>query len=36
MWVSIELAVGGKWAGAPDSTTPRPCDMEIDYIRVYQ
>jgi Glycosyl hydrolases family 16/Fibronectin type III domain len=36
MWVNCELAVGGKWPGLPDDTTPRPADMVIDYIRVYQ
>jgi beta-glucanase (GH16 family) len=36
MWVSVNLAVGGKWPGAPDATTPRPADMYIDYVRVYQ
>src|SRR6185312_7183097 len=36
MWVSLNLAVGGKWPGAPDATTPRPADMYIDYVRVYQ
>ena len=36
MWVNCELAVGGKWAGPPDATTPRPADMVIDYVRVYQ
>jgi hypothetical protein len=36
MWVNCELAIGGKWAGSPDDTTPHPADMVIDYIRVYQ
>jgi beta-glucanase (GH16 family) len=36
MWVNCELAVGGKWAGAPDDTTPAQNDMLIDYVRVYQ
>lgn len=36
LWVSLNLAVGGKWPGPPDATTPRPADMVIDYVRIYQ
>jgi beta-glucanase (GH16 family) len=36
MWVALNLAVGGKWPGPPDATTPRPARMFIDYLRVYQ
>lgn len=36
MWVNCELAVGGKWPGMPDDTTPEVSDMVIDYVRVYQ
>ncbi len=35
MYISANLAVGGDWAGPPDSTTPFPVTMEIDYIRAY-
>lgn len=32
----MNLAVGGSWGGNPDSTTPFPATMDIDYIRVWQ
>lgn len=32
----INLAVGGKWPGAPDATTTFPAQLEVDYVRVYQ
>jgi len=35
-WLNISLQVGGDWPGAPDSTTPFPADMKVDYVRVYQ
>ncbi len=35
MYVLANLAVGGDWPGNPDSTTPFPGTMDIDYIRVY-
>ncbi len=35
-YLVANLAVGGSWAGAPDSDTPFPSDYEIDYIRVWQ
>jgi beta-glucanase (GH16 family) len=31
----LNLAVGGNWPGSPDSTTPFPARMLIDYVRVY-
>lgn len=34
--ILINLAVGGNWPGAPDSTTKFPQLLEIDYVRVYQ
>ncbi len=34
--VLINLAVGGKFLGNPDSTTPFPAEMEVDYVRVYE
>jgi len=32
----LNLAVGGNWPGAPNSTTPFPARYQIDYVRVYQ
>jgi len=34
----LNLAVGGtgSWPGAPDSTTPNPAIMLVDYVRAYQ
>lgn len=36
MYIVANLAVGGYWPGYPDTTTPFPSTMDIDYIRVYQ
>ncbi len=35
MYLLANLAVGGDWAGAPDSSTPFPSYFEIDYIKVW-
>lgn len=37
-YMILNLAVEGPtgWGGAPDSTTPFPATMEVDYVRVYQ
>lgn len=35
-WIILNLAVGGSWTVAPDSTTPFPSRMKIDWVRVYQ
>ena len=32
----LNLAVGGDWPGPPDSTTPSPAEMLVDYVRVYK
>lgn len=32
----LNLAVGGIWPGDPDSSTPNPADLVVDYIRVYK
>lgn len=32
----LNLAVGGNWPGYPDSSTPSPSTMYVDYVRVYQ
>jgi beta-glucanase (GH16 family) len=31
----LNVAVGGRWPGSPDSTTPFPQEMKVDYVRVY-
>ncbi len=35
-WLNISLQVGGDWPGDPDSSTPLPSTMDVDYMRVYQ
>ena len=35
-FILLNLAIGGAWAGEPDTTTPFPALMYIDWIRVYQ
>jgi beta-glucanase (GH16 family) len=32
----LNVAVGGGWPGPPDSTTPFPQTMLVDYVRVYK
>lgn len=34
-FVLLNVAVGGNWAGAPDSSTVFPQAMLVDYVRVY-
>ena len=36
MYPILNVAVGGDWAGAPDSTTVFPATMDVDYVRVWQ
>lgn len=36
MYLIANLAVGGVWAGAPDSSTTYPAKLKIDYIRAYR
>ncbi len=36
MHMLLNLAVGGRWPGAPDSTTKFPAHFEIDWVRVYR
>ena len=36
MYLIANVAVGGNWPGAPDSSTPFPATLEIDYIRAYR
>lgn len=35
MYLIVNLAVGGSWPGAPDTTTPFPADLRVDRIRVF-
>jgi len=32
----LNLAVGGNWPGAPDSSTVLPQTLTVDWVRVYQ
>ena len=34
-FIILNLAVGGSWPGNPNSTTPFPSQMLVDYVRVY-
>jgi len=34
-FIIINLAIGGSWPGPPDSTTPFPSEMLVDYVRIY-
>jgi beta-glucanase (GH16 family) len=36
MYILINLAVGGKWPGSPDSSTGLPADLLVDYVRVWR
>jgi beta-glucanase (GH16 family) len=35
MYLLLNLAVGGTWAGAPDASTVFPAHYDIDYVRVW-
>lgn len=35
-FIIFNLAIGGNWPGAPDSTTVFPQRMIVDYVRVFQ
>jgi beta-glucanase (GH16 family) len=35
-FIILNVAVGGDWPGAPDSTTVFPQTMLVDYVRVYK
>lgn len=35
MYMLASIGGGGLYSGAPDSTTPFPANMEVDYIRAY-
>jgi beta-glucanase (GH16 family) len=34
-FIIINLAIGGSWPGAPNSSTPFPSEMLVDYVRIY-
>src|SRR5258708_10264310 len=34
-FIILDLAVGGPFAGAPDSSTPLQASYMVDYVRVY-
>jgi beta-glucanase (GH16 family) len=36
MFLLINLAVGGKWAGSPNRATRFPAEFVIDYVRAYE
>lgn len=36
MYLLVNLAVGGKWPGSPDSETVFPADYFVDYVRVWK
>ncbi|MDR3687267.1 MAG: glycoside hydrolase family 16 protein [Coriobacteriia bacterium] len=35
LWICLDTAIGGKWAGAPDASTHFPQYFDIDYVRVW-
>lgn len=35
LYILVNLAIGGKWPGKPDATTPFPVVMQVDYVRAY-
>lgn len=36
MYLLVNLAVGGKWPGPPNSATVFPAELLVDYVRVWQ
>ncbi len=36
MYLLIDLAVGGRLANVPDTTTPLPASFDVNYVRVYK
>ena len=36
LYLIANLAVGGQWPGTPDTTTPWPAELKIDYIKAWQ
>jgi len=35
VFIILNLAIGGNWPGSPNSTTPFPDTLFVDYVRVY-
>lgn len=36
MFILVNLAVGGDWAGAPAPETVFPADFLVDYVKVWK
>lgn len=34
-FIIMNLAIGGDWPGSPNSSTPFPSEMLVDYVRIY-
>ena len=34
-FIILNLAIGGDWPGSPNSSTPFPSNMLVDYVRIY-
>ena len=34
-FILLNLAIGGDWPGSPNSSTPFPAEMLVDYVRIY-
>ncbi|HUK47404.1 MAG TPA: family 16 glycosylhydrolase [Terriglobales bacterium] len=34
-FIILNLAIGGSWPGSPNSSTPFPSEMLVDYVRIY-
>ncbi len=34
-YIILNLAIGGSWPGPPNSTTPFPSQMLVDYVRIF-
>ena len=34
-YIILNIAIGGRWPGPPNSTTPFPATMLVDYVRIY-
>jgi beta-glucanase (GH16 family) len=34
-FILLNLAIGGDWPGSPNSSTPFPSEMLVDYVRIY-
>jgi beta-glucanase (GH16 family) len=35
-YIIMNLAVGGNYVGSPNTSTPFPSEMQVDYVRVYE